>query len=101
MGFDGQFFTRIDNNDKDIRLKNSDLEIIVSSPLKHDLWTYIMYSHYNPPSEMMFDKKNSEAPLSDENIRYKSLSLVNEMRRISKIYNQSIIFQSFGEDFHF
>lgn len=70
MGYDGEFFVRIDYQDKDLRLMNRTAEMVwQSSPnLGHsaDLFTGILFNWYNSPQGFCFDVNCADEPIIDD-----------------------------------
>ena len=68
MGFNGIYFWRFDYNDKEIRLKQSTMELVwrPSNNLQSssvDIFTSILYSGYGPPKGFCFDEKCTDDPI--------------------------------------
>ena len=80
MGFDSFFFARIDYADKTLRLNKSELEIIwqgsQSLSFASDIFTGVLYDHYNPPSGFCFDIKCQDPPIQVISTLLHNVSLV-------------------------
>ena len=67
MGFDSFFFGRIDYADKALRLNKSEMEIIwqgsQSLGSASDIFTGVLYNHYDPPTGFCFDIKCDNPPI--------------------------------------
>ena len=67
MGFDSFFFGRIDYADKALRLNESEMEIIwqgsQSLSSASDIFTGVLYNHYDPPTGFCFDIKCEDPPI--------------------------------------
>ena len=67
MGFDSFFFGRIDYDDKALRLNKSEMEIIwqgsQSLSSASDIFTGVLYNHYDPPTGFCFDIKCEDPPI--------------------------------------
>ena len=55
MGFDSQFFARVDYKDKERRMRDKDLELIHVPENKYPIFTHITYFHYSNPPGYDFD----------------------------------------------
>jgi hypothetical protein len=67
MGFDALFFARIDDQDKDTRMNNKELEWVWrpnSKSLGNDIqiFTHTLYNHYSSPEDMNFDILDNNEP---------------------------------------
>lgn len=69
MGFDGQFFARMDWVEKNTRLANMTAEMIwkASDNLGQsaELFSGLLYNHYSAPSGFCFDSLCNDKPIID------------------------------------
>ena len=67
MGFNSVFFARLDFIEKYVRYYTSELEMIWQNSLSlgrsTDIFTGILYPHYNSPIGFCFDKLCSDPPI--------------------------------------
>lgn len=70
MGYDGLFLGRIDFQDKNKRLTDRQMEMILKASdslgSKADLFTGILYNTYSPPSGFCFDILCNDEPIIDD-----------------------------------
>lgn len=70
MGYDGLFLGRIDFQDKNKRLTDRNMEMILKASdslgSKADLFTGILYNTYSPPSGFCFDILCNDEPIIDD-----------------------------------
>ena len=80
MGYDGLFFARLDYADKVNRTFNKTMEMVwhTSENLEDsDLFTGVLYYHYDPPPRFCFDITCYDEPIIDDkhspdyNVEYK------------------------------
>jgi len=63
MGFDGWFFARIDDADKNKRMKEKTMEMIClnrngingRNKIDYPLFSHVLYRHYEAPDDYNFD----------------------------------------------
>ncbi|KAH8324895.1 hypothetical protein KR074_011406 [Drosophila pseudoananassae] len=68
MGFDGQFFSRMDHNDKDTRLENLSMEMVweASESLSGlELFSGLLYNFYSDTPGFCFDVLCEDEPIND------------------------------------
>ena len=67
MGFDGFYFARIDYADKKNRIDKKEMEMVWrgSSSLAEsaEIFTGVLYHHYNPPDGFCFDQSCTDPPI--------------------------------------
>lgn len=70
MGYDGEFFSRLDWVEKGTRLRNLTAEMIWKASdnleeLSH-IFTSVLYNHYSAPSGFCFDNLCTDPPIVDD-----------------------------------
>ena len=113
MAFDGLYLSRIDYEDKAMRLKEARLEMVWrGSPVNKgelsDLFTGVFYNHYSPPDQFCFDERckhpvvvKSDPRLVGENVKSfvgLFVAMVDEYR---KAYRTNHLLMPMGDDFNF
>ncbi|KAH8410107.1 hypothetical protein KR009_006064, partial [Drosophila setifemur] len=109
MGFDGQFFARMDQNDKNKRVDNLGLEMIwdASETLKEmDFFTGMLYNHYSAPPGFCFDSLCGDAPIIDgksydNNVKSRVDDFINYASDLAKKYRSNHIMVPMGDDFQY
>ncbi|KAJ8675164.1 hypothetical protein QAD02_010950 [Eretmocerus hayati] len=111
MGFDGLFFARIDYKDRAERERDKRSEFIWrGSPNlgeSSDLFTSILYKHYNPPKYFCFDLNRdcSDQEIDDNprSTRYNAASKAEQLliyaREQAKAYRTKNVLITMGNDF--
>ena len=70
FGFNAWFFSRMDYQDKDVRLSKKALEMIWHptqySGNDNAIFTQLQYHHYSPPPGFCYDSKCSDTPIKDD-----------------------------------
>lgn len=70
MGYDGLFLGRLDFQDKNKRLTDRNMEMILKASdslgSKADLFTGVLYNTYSPPSGFCFDILCNDEPIIDD-----------------------------------
>jgi len=110
MGFDAWFFARLDYEDKDLRLKNKEMEFIWR-PFWDELgergqiFTSILFDHYYPPNGFHVDESNQDSPIVDDpsrsnyNLEEKLELFHTAVISQSKSYKTPHILIPYGGDF--
>ncbi|KAH8282663.1 hypothetical protein KR054_009022 [Drosophila jambulina] len=109
MGFDGQFFARMDQNDKNKRVDNLGLEMIwdASETLKEmEFFTGMLYNHYSAPPGFCFDSLCQDDPIIDgksydNNVKSRIDDFLNYATNLAKYYRSSHIMVPMGDDFQY
>ncbi|KAH8283709.1 hypothetical protein KR018_012608 [Drosophila ironensis] len=109
MGFDGQFFARMDQTDKEKRMDEKGLEMIwdASETLKDlDFFTGMLYNHYSSPSGFCFDSKCGDEPIIDDdsyenNVKSRIDEFLNYATRLASFYRSNHIMVPMGDDFQY
>ncbi|KAL4512875.1 hypothetical protein ABPG72_017560 [Tetrahymena utriculariae] len=111
MGFNAWWFSRIDYQDKDVRLSESTMEMIWSptqaSGEDNYIFTAVNYNHYNPPEHFNFDILSNDDPIMDNprlegyNIDWKSAEFVEYFRNMSAHFRSNHLLHTMGEDFNY
>ncbi|CAD8067627.1 unnamed protein product [Paramecium sonneborni] len=108
MGFNAWFFARIDFEDKENRLDNKNMEIIMLPPaegVQYPMFTHIQYYHYEAPPSFNFDILRSTDAIVDNfrsqsfNLKDKSDQLVQYFKSQSLHYKSDHLIHTFGSDF--
>ena len=111
MSFDGFFFARIDYADKALRAKEQRMEMVwrgsKSIGKDSDIFTGVLYYHYNPPPGFCFDQLCSDPPLQDDpllfdvNVKERLEKFVNVSCAQASHYRTSDIMLTMGSDFQY
>ncbi|XP_016979617.1 lysosomal alpha-mannosidase [Drosophila rhopaloa] len=109
MGFDGQFFARMDQNDKNKRVDNLGLEMIwdASETLKElDFFTGMLYNHYSAPPGFCFDSLCQDDPIIDgksydNNVKSRVDDFINYASNLAGYYRSNHIMVPMGDDFQY
>ncbi|XP_040846183.1 lysosomal alpha-mannosidase-like [Ochotona curzoniae] len=112
MGFDGMFLGRVDYQDKEVRKRKREMELLwrASASLKPpsaDLFTGVLPNVYMPPSHLCWDQLCDEKPIVEDlkNPEYNAnivadyfLDVVAEQQQH---YRSNHIMMTMGGDFHY
>ena len=111
MGFDGEFFARVDWVEKSERFKNLTSEMIwkASADLggSSELFTGILLNHYSAPPGFCFDQLCSDAPIIDgnsydNNVDQKVDAFLSYIHNMTKKYRSSSnLLVPMGDDFNY
>uniref|UniRef100_W8C2M5 Alpha-mannosidase n=2 Tax=Ceratitis capitata TaxID=7213 RepID=W8C2M5_CERCA len=110
MGFDGQFFARMDWVEKGERLRNLTAEMIwkASADLgtSAELFTGLLYQHYSAPPGFCFDTLCSDAPIIDgdsydNNVKERVDTFIEYIYNVTKNYRSSHVLIPMGDDFNY
>lgn len=112
MGFQAFFFSRIDYQDKQVRLNNKTMEM-VWRPLQYSgdqtnfMFTQVNYYHYSPPPGFCFDDVCRDEPIKDDptledyNIDVRSKTFVDYFKSMANHYRTTNLLHTLGEDFQY
>ncbi|KAH8410106.1 hypothetical protein KR009_006063 [Drosophila setifemur] len=109
MGFDGQFFSRMDHNDKDTRLENLSMEMIwdASESLSGvNLFSGMLYNFYSDTPGFCFDVLCNDEPIIDgksydNNVKTRVDDFISYAEEVSKHYLTNHIMVPMGGDFQY
>ncbi|XP_002133316.2 lysosomal alpha-mannosidase [Drosophila pseudoobscura] len=109
MGYDGQFFSRMDHNDKDTRLENLSMEMIwdASESLSEvKLFTGMLYNFYSDTPGFCFDVLCNDDPIIDgksydNNVESRVDDFISYAATVSKHYQANHIMIPMGGDFQY
>lgn len=112
MGFNSWFFARIDQQDKDLRLQQSALEMIwhptQASDIDNDIMSILNYYHYEAPPGYCFDAFClGDSPIMDDpllegyNINTMADNFVYYFRNMSQHFRTPILMHTMGSDFQY
>ncbi|XP_065357477.1 lysosomal alpha-mannosidase [Calliphora vicina] len=110
MGFDGQFFARMDFVEKDTRLDNLTAEMIwkASDSLGQsaELFTGLLYNHYAAPDGFCFDSLCNDKPIIDgdsydNNVKERVDTFIAYINKMSKTYRSTHLLVPMGDDFNY
>ncbi|XP_022230107.2 lysosomal alpha-mannosidase-like [Drosophila obscura] len=110
MGYDGQFFSRMDHNDKDKRLESLSMEMIwdASESLSSDvnLFTGMLYNFYSDTPGFCFDVLCTDDPIIDgksydNNVESRVDDFISYAATVSKHYLTNHIMIPMGGDFQY
>ncbi|XP_067625390.1 lysosomal alpha-mannosidase [Eurosta solidaginis] len=110
MGYDGQFFARMDWIDKNARLRNKTAEMIweTSESLGEsaELFTGLLYGHYSAPPGFCFDTLCSDAPIIDgdsydNNVKERVDTFISYIQNVTAYYRATDVITPMGDDFNY
>ncbi|KAL5280981.1 MAN2B1.2 family protein [Megaselia abdita] len=112
MGYDGQFFARLDWVDKSTRMSNKTAEMIWhGSPTNlgssSDLFTGALYNHYSAPPGFCFDTLCQDEPIVDSkrkdirNVDSKVKAFIDYINNLSTKYRTNNVMVPMGDDFNY
>ncbi|XP_033165515.1 lysosomal alpha-mannosidase isoform X2 [Drosophila mauritiana] len=109
MAFDGQFFARMDQNDKNKRVDNLGLEMVwdASETLEEmDFFTGMLYNHYSAPPGFCFDSLCQDDPIIDgksydNNVKSRVDDFLNYASNLAGYYRSNHIMVPMGDDFQY
>ncbi|XP_002133317.3 lysosomal alpha-mannosidase-like [Drosophila pseudoobscura] len=109
MGFDGQFFARMDHRDKSKRADNLGLEMIWNASESLDemeLFTGMLYNHYSAPPGFCFDLLCNDDPIVDgtsydNNVGDRVNEFTKYLEGLETHYRSYHIMVPMGDDFHY
>ncbi|XP_055923554.1 lysosomal alpha-mannosidase-like [Eupeodes corollae] len=110
MGFDGEFFARMDWVEKNLRLKNISAEMIwKASPSlgeSSELFTGLLYNHYSAPPGFCFDTLCQDDPIidgksADNNVNKKVEDFLDYTKNMSAYYKTNNLMIPMGDDFNY
>ncbi|XP_073823589.1 lysosomal alpha-mannosidase-like [Musca autumnalis] len=110
MGFDGEFFARMDYVEKNTRLNHRTGEMIwkASDNLdeRSEIFTGVLYNHYRAPPGFCFDNLCSDNPIIDgdsyeNNVKAKVDDFITYIHKIGNCYRATDLLVPMGGDFHY
>ncbi|XP_043950322.1 lysosomal alpha-mannosidase-like [Drosophila biarmipes] len=109
MGYDGQFFSRMDHNDKDTRMSNSTMEMIwkaSESMSGVNLFSGMLYNFYSDTPGFCFDILCTDEPIIDSdseenNVKDRVDDFIAYARNMSEVYTTNHIMVPMGGDFQY
>ena len=109
MGFNGWFFARIDYQDKEKRLEEQKMEMIMrplqKSGEEHYIFSHVQYYHYSAPPSFDFNTRQTNEPIIDDanskdyNLKQRAEDFVYYFRNQSLHYRGNVLTHTLGEDF--
>jgi lysosomal alpha-mannosidase len=109
FGFDGQFFARLDYQDRDTRIKSKTMEMMwrASQSLgdQASLFTGVLYNGYGPPDRFCFEC--GDAPMMDDlrledyNVEQRVKEFLAAVTDQAKAYSTNNLIMTFGSDFQY
>ena len=112
MGFQAFFFSRIDYQDKAVRLDQKTMEM-VWRPLQYSgdntnyMFTHVNYYHYSPPPGFCFDDVCRDEPIKDDstledyNIDVRAQKFADYFKSMSNHFRTTNLLHTLGEDFQY
>lgn len=111
LGFNAWFFSRIDYQDKEVRLSKKAFEM-VWHPFQHSgadnsIFSHLNYFNYQAPPGFCFDKTCKDEPikndstLSEYNLIERSQNLTKYFKSMATHFRSTNLFHTIGEDFHY
>ncbi|XP_017076117.2 LOW QUALITY PROTEIN: lysosomal alpha-mannosidase [Drosophila eugracilis] len=109
MGYNGEFFARMDYVDKKKRLEDKEMEMVWQSSeyLKSsNIFTGMLYNHYSAPPGFCFDINCEDAPIIDgesydNNVDKRVSDFIDYVKTMSKSYRSTHIMVPMGDDFQY
>ncbi|XP_065910012.1 lysosomal alpha-mannosidase-like [Dysidea avara] len=111
MGFDGFFFGRIDYDDKKLRLKDKQMEMVwrgsESLGQQTEIFTGVLYNGYGPPGGFCFDQFCADQPIMDDkdlfdyNVDERVQSFLKACKDQASHYRTNNIMLTMGSDFQY
>ncbi|KRF98686.1 uncharacterized protein Dwil_GK24522, isoform B [Drosophila willistoni] len=110
MGYDGEFFSRMDHNDKDTRMENLSLEMVweASESLNDDakLFTGLLYTYYWETPGFCFDVHCSDDPIIDgdsydNNVKSRVDDFIAYAKKVAAFFRTNHIMIPMGGDFQY
>ncbi|CDW90125.1 glycosyl hydrolases family 38 protein [Stylonychia lemnae] len=112
MGFEAWFFSRLDYQDRDRRLKDKEMEFIWRPFFDHfgstkQVFTHSLYYGYRSPPDFDYDSDSTDDPFVDDpdlstfNADVKSAQFMQWVTQVSANYATNHIMQVMGEDFKY
>ncbi|KAJ4433197.1 hypothetical protein ANN_15454, partial [Periplaneta americana] len=111
MGYDGLFFSRLDFQDKENRLKTRTPELVwegsANLGASADIFTSVLYNGYAAPKGFCFDVLCKDQPFIDDqkspdyNVDQKIQDFVAFVKQQASSYTSQNIILTMGEDFHY
>ncbi|KAH8370017.1 hypothetical protein KR093_001891 [Drosophila rubida] len=109
MGFNGEFFARMDHKEKSKRLSDVAIEMIWQSSAAlrdSDIFTGLLYRHYSAPPGFCFDIHCSDEPIIDSksydnNVQSRVNDFINYVKTMSTSFRATHIMVPMGDDFQY
>nr|NP_609253.1 lysosomal alpha-mannosidase VI [Drosophila melanogaster]AAF52711.2 lysosomal alpha-mannosidase VI [Drosophila melanogaster] len=109
MGYDGEFFARMDHRDKNDRIDNLGMEMIwdASDSLSNDeIFTGLLYRHYSAPPGYCFDVHCGDDPIIDtksydNNVKSRVDDFLSYVTSVAQHYRSNHIMIPMGDDFQY
>ncbi|XP_039498257.1 lysosomal alpha-mannosidase [Drosophila santomea] len=109
MGYDGQFFSRMDHNDKDTRMNNLTMEMIwdaSESMSGVSLFSGMLYNFYSDTPGFCFDILCTDEPIIDgdseeNNVKQRVDDFISYAKNVSEVYITNHIMVPMGGDFQY
>ena len=112
MGFNAFFFARIDDQDKDLRLKTNNMELIwnpyQAGGQKNAIFTSVNYYHYEAPPGFCFDVVCRDEPIRDDptledfNVDKRADDFVNYFKNMALHFkHKTDLLHTMGSDFQY
>ncbi|EDV58294.1 lysosomal alpha-mannosidase [Drosophila erecta] len=109
MGYDGQFFSRMDHNDKDARMNNLAMEMIwdaSESMSGVSLFSGMLYNFYSDTPGFCFDILCTDEPVIDgaseeNNVKQRVDDFISYAQNVSDVYITNHIMVPMGGDFQY
>lgn len=111
MSFDGFFFGRIDEDDKQKRLKEQRMEMVWRGSRNYEkasqIFSGVLYNGYNPPDGFCYDEFCADPPIQDDpllydmNVQERVDAFVKITCEQAKSYKTNHIILTMGSDFQY
>lgn len=109
MGFDAWFFARLDDQDRDRRLKDKEMEFVwqPNGVEENTIFTHALYAHYSAPSGFNMYMTGDDAPFlidksnEDYNAPSRAADLMEKLEERILHTATDQLFVVFGDDFKY
>ncbi|EDW18842.1 lysosomal alpha-mannosidase [Drosophila mojavensis] len=109
MGYNGEFFARMDHVEKSKRLDDVAMEMIWQSSESlsdSDIFTGLLYRHYSAPPGFCFDLLCSDEPIIDSksydnNVKARVDDFISYVKKMSNSFRATHIMVPMGDDFQY
>ncbi|XP_050302527.1 lysosomal alpha-mannosidase-like isoform X2 [Anthonomus grandis grandis] len=109
LGYDGVILGRIDYQDKTNRIENKSMEMVwrgsENAGRKSDIFTSVLYNHYDAPKDFCFDVLCNDGNLVDDpsspeyNIEQRATQFIAYLKEAKTSFQTSNIIVPMGRDF--
>ncbi|EAS04708.3 glycoside hydrolase family 38 amine-terminal domain protein (macronuclear) [Tetrahymena thermophila SB210] len=101
MGFNAQWFARVDYQDFEYRKSEKRLEMIWQPQEQCEenyIFSAVNYKHYDAPTNFYFERDEQVTPY---NVQHKAQEFVNYFKQMQRSYRTNHLMHTMGQDFAF